>query len=181
MKNTIYSAILCGLVVTLVSCSGGSEQKHEMTQSADQHKANVEAVYNMMSSGKTEGIENYIAADFVDRTPPPNMQVNGPEGFKNLINMYHEGFPDSKMEILNYTEKGDLVYVHFNLKGTNSGPMMGMPATNKSVDANGVDILRFANGKCVEHWGYFEEAKYMTQLGMLPEMPPPAQAPAETK
>ena len=30
-----------------------------------------------------------------------------------------------------------------------------------------VDVLRFENGKVVEHWGYMEEMKMMEQLGMM--------------
>jgi predicted SnoaL-like aldol condensation-catalyzing enzyme len=43
----------------------------------------------------------------------------------------------------------------------------GMPATNKPIDIHTVDVLRFENGKVVEHWGYMEEFKMMEQLGMM--------------
>ena len=62
-----------------------------------------------------------------------------------------------------------MMYVHFNMKGTNTGGMgPDMPATNKAMDVNGVDIIRFENGKAMEHWGYWEESKMMQQLGMAP-------------
>ena len=64
----------------------------------------------------------------------------------------------------------DMVIAHYTMTGMNSGPMGEMPATNKSVNVNGVDIVRFENGKAVEHWGYWEEMKMMQQLGMMPEM-----------
>ena len=44
-----------------------------------------------------------------------------------------------------------------------------MPATGKTTDVNGVDVFRFQDGKCAEHWGYMEEMKMMTQLGLMPE------------
>ena len=47
----------------------------------------------------------------------------------------------------------------YNAKGTNSGPMGAMQAANKAIDVNGVDIVKFADGKGVEHGGYTEESK----------------------
>ena len=65
-------------------------------------------------------------------------------------------------------KEGDRVVVHYRWKGVNSGAMgEGMPATNKPIDVETVDVLRFENGKVVEHWGYMEEMKMMEQLGMM--------------
>ena len=52
---------------------------------------------------------------------------------------------------------------------------MGMPATNKKIDVEGVDIIRFKNGKAVEHWGVYDNMKMMQQLGMMPPPPLPSQ------
>jgi predicted ester cyclase len=47
---------------------------------------------------------------------------------------------------------------------------MGMPATGKSVDVDGIDILRFGdNGLAHEHWGVFDALGMMQQLGLVPE------------
>jgi predicted ester cyclase len=49
---------------------------------------------------------------------------------------------------------------------------MGIPATGKSVDVNGVDIVRFGDdGVAREHWGVFDALKMMQQLGVVPEGP----------
>jgi predicted ester cyclase len=44
--------------------------------------------------------------------------------------------------------------------------MMGMAATNKQVNIQGIDYLYFKEGKCTEHWGYMDIPKLMQQLGM---------------
>ena len=56
------------------------------------------------------------------------------------------------------------------MTGTNSGPFMGMPATNKKVDIMGIDWIKWENGKFTDHWGAMEDMKMMTQLGMMPDM-----------
>jgi predicted ester cyclase len=64
--------------------------------------------------------------------------------------------------------RGDTVIAQTTTTGTNSGPNMGMPATNKKINMDGVDIVIIKDGKATEHWGFFEEMKMMTQLGLMP-------------
>ena len=121
-------------------------------------------------TGNTEGIENYVAADMVDHNPMPESKSTGIQALKDMIAQSHAAFPDMKTTVYSVVADGDKVIMHYNMKGTNTGAMGSMPATNKVMDINGVDIVRFVDGKGVEHWGYYEEQKMMTQLGMMPDM-----------
>jgi hypothetical protein len=50
-----------------------------------------------------------------------------------------------------------------------------MPPTNKKMtDVMGIDMIRWENGKFVEHWGLFDDHAMMSQLGL---MPPPGGPP----
>lgn len=123
----------------------------------------------MFESGSTEGIEGCVAENFIEHQPAPGITTTGIQGLKDVVAMHHGAFPDTKMTIVSSAMEGDMMYVHFNMKGTNTGAMgPDMPATGKAIDVNGMDVLRFENGKAVEHWGYWEEVKMMTQLGMMP-------------
>ena len=46
---------------------------------------------------------------------------------------------------------------------------MDIPATGKQISVNGFDIVRFADGKAVEHWGLTDSMTMMTQLGVMGE------------
>jgi predicted ester cyclase len=77
-------------------------------------------------------------------------------------------FMDNKTEEMHLIAEDDRVVVHYRWKGVNTGSMgEGVPATNKAIDVHTVDVLRFENGKVVEHWGYMEEFKMMEQLGRM--------------
>jgi predicted ester cyclase len=65
-------------------------------------------------------------------------------------------------------EDGDKLIVRNRLIGTNSGPFMGMPATGKRAEVEGIDIVRMVNGMQAEHWGVFDAAGMMQQLGLIP-------------
>jgi predicted ester cyclase len=51
-------------------------------------------------------------------------------------------------------EHDDLVVSHWTLTGTHSGtPFYDVPPSGERVVINGTAILRFRDGKIVEHWG----------------------------
>ena len=63
---------------------------------------------------------------------------------------------------------GDWVVARFTLEGTHSGDFYGIPATQRKVTAEGVDLLRFRDGLIAE-WIYYEDALgVFAQLGALP-------------
>jgi len=73
--------------------------------------------------------------------------------------------------------EGNLLMVYGTMSGTNTGPSMGMPATNKPWSADFTDVIKFGPDlKMTDHWGVNDNLKVMTDLGLLP-----APAPADKK
>lgn len=167
MKKILY-IIAIAASAFLIACTGSAPE--QTSPAGNQYRAGVDAFYAMFSSGNYDGLDTLVDASFMTHTPPPGMEIEpGIEGLKIMMKGGYDMAPDSKLSILDYAEEGDMVYIHYNWKGTNTGSMgPGMPATNKTFDINGIDILKMYNGKCTEHWGYNEESKMMTQLGMMP-------------
>lgn len=181
MKQLLYVVPISASFL-FASCGGGGEHDHAMM---DQHKAMMaadssakavmaareegcKAIFAMFESGNTDGIENYIAENMVEHTPMPGITSTGIQALKDMVAMHHGAFPDTKDTPISFAHNGDIMMVHFNMKGTNTGAMGDMPATGKAIDVTGVDVIRFEGDKAVEHWGYAEEMKMMTQLGMMP-------------
>jgi predicted ester cyclase len=183
MNRSIFFS-LCGTVL-LASCGAGNNEQdaaqladHRAMMAADSteqamHQAREEglrAVFMMFETGNAEGAEQYLAENYVEHTPPPGMQVQGIQGFKDMVAMMSKGWSDNKMMIHSIAHSGDTMFVHYNWKGRNTGEMMpGMPATGKEVNAGGVEVILFEGTKAIGHWGYFEEMKMMNQLGLMPD------------
>ncbi len=109
-----------------------------------------------------------ISPDFVDHNPIPGTG-EGREGMKQALGMFLNAFPDVK-STLNFTvAQGDIVVGHHSSSGTQTGELMGIPATGKHAQFDEIHIVRFANGQAVEHWGLSDDMSMMTQLGVLPE------------
>jgi len=131
-----------------------------------------------MQSGKIDDFDKYIDANYIEHTPAPG-QKPGLAGLKELFPQWKAAWPDLKWEYISIAADGDYVYAHSRMTGTNTGAFMGMPATGKKIDVGSVDITKFKDGKCVEHWSYMEEMKMMTQMGLMDPskmMPPPGDA-----
>ena len=86
--------------------------------------------------------------------------------------MYRTAFPDLRMTIEDMTAEGDRVVVRWTVRGTQTGEMMGMPATGKPTTVTGMFLNRLAAGKIVEGWGNFDALGMMQQLGLIPTPEP---------
>jgi steroid delta-isomerase-like uncharacterized protein len=184
--NRLISVLLLAMAVSFISCAPGTPKEDPEAAAAkdrasmiEKNKMNVQKVIDAFNTGNTDSLGNYVSENMIEHQVDPNIKSTGLAGLKEAVALYRTAFPDLKMTIVSTVAEGDIVVSHMNLKGTNSGPMGSMPATNKSVDFNGVDIVRFADGKGVEHWGYSEEGKMMMQLGLMP--PPGEQKGAKKK
>jgi len=86
--------------------------------------------------------------------------------------------PDGQTTIDDIIAEGDKVAVRATMTGTHQGDFMGIPATGKPVTISGIDVTRFHEGQSVEHWGQWDMAALMQQLGVAP---PPPQAAATSE
>jgi steroid delta-isomerase-like uncharacterized protein len=114
--------------------------------------------------GHYEAVDQYFAEDFVDHTPG----FSGPdrEGQKHVAEVWRKAFPDLKTTPADVMVEGDRVVLHYHSVGTHEGDLMGIQPTHKKVCAGGMSIYRVENGKLKEHWGYFDTANLLQQLGV---------------
>ena len=52
-----------------------------------------------------------------------------------------------------------------------AGELLGIPATNKEVETEGIAIHRVRDGKIVEYWAVSDIARVLQQVGALPGPP----------
>ncbi len=117
----------------------------------------------------TAMVDSLVASDYVEHCVDPGYTPDR-NGLKKGWEDFVKGYPDLNCKINFMIADSNSVTTQYTFTGTNSGSVMGMPATNKKINVDGVDIVRFKNGKATEHWGYMDEMKMMTQLGMMPGM-----------
>lgn len=124
-------------------------------------------------AGNVDEFDKYLTADYKSHNAMPGYE--GLEGTKKMGKELKAGFPDMKTTIEDMRVDGDILMTRTRMVATNTGPMMGSPATNKKMDVIGLEMVRWSNGKFVESWFAMEEMKMMQQMGW---MPPMGEAPA---
>ena len=136
------------------------------------HGATMRTAYELISAGDIDGFADILSDDMIEHEETPGFPPTK-EGVKAFFQAYVVAFPDLRMDAEDVIVSGDKVVARFRATGTNSGEFMGMPATGKSVDVQGIDIIRFNDdGKAAEHWGVFDAMAMMQQLGVVPEGAP---------
>ncbi len=80
----------------------------------------------------------------------------------------HAAFPDLTSTIEFTVAEGDEVMQHITSHGTMKGDFLGMKATGKRATWTESHIVRFANGKVVEHWANVDQVGMLQQLGLMP-------------
>jgi predicted ester cyclase len=113
-------------------------------------------------------VDELLAPDFVEREELPPGMPRDREGVKLLTTMLHSAFPDFKATIDEIIAEDDKVVLRQTWSGAQKGEFMGIAPTGKSVSFGVIDILRFAGGKLVEHWGLIDNMSLMQQLGAIP-------------
>jgi predicted ester cyclase len=96
----------------------------------------------------------------------------GIEGTKATITTLHTWFSDFELTIVKLAADGDTVWSLNRARGVNTGSVMGFPPTGKSFEIDVMDVVRFEDGKMVEHWGVPDQLGLLIQLGLAPRPQP---------
>jgi steroid delta-isomerase-like uncharacterized protein len=128
----------------------------------------MKSAYDQLNAGDIDGFSQMLSEDFVEHEAAPGLAPTK-EGVIQFFTMYKAAFPDLHFEPLQSFVNGDTAAVYVRATGTHQGEFMGIPATGKSIDVTGVDIVRFGDdGVGREHWGVFDAMAMMQQLGVVP-------------
>jgi len=134
--------------------------------SVEENKAKQRRVWEeVFDKGNLAAISELFAPEYVFHSPL-GMQAKGPEGFKQIIAMMRTAFPDMRTTVDDMVAEGDRVVSRFTMRGTFKGEMMGMKPTGKQFEIKAVVIVRWADGKEVEAFEFFDTLPFYRQLGI---------------
>ena len=142
---------------------------------SEELKAKARRIWEeIVPNADVEALAEVIAEDQIDHSARPD-EPQGLAGVQQSVLWLATVFSDQRWEIHQVIGEGDTVVVYCTLHGRHTGDLMGIPPTNRQVAMDYVHILRFSDGKAIEHWAVRDDMALMRQLGALPRQPEPAQ------
>lgn len=133
------------------------------------YDALVRDLYDAWTRNDPSVFDRYVADDFVEHEQLPG-GLPGVAGVKMMIAETHRAFDGFLMEALDVVSAPGRAAARFRITGKHVGEFMGIPATGRDVVVEGMDGFRIgADGLVHEHWGVFDQAGLMMQLGAIPD------------
>ena len=137
-----------------------------MSMSVDQYQAAMRRIITeAFNKGNYSVLREHFNPDFIEHQFGLHATI---EGMQGDIQFLRNAFPDFTLTIEDMVTQEDQVWVRMTARGTNRGGFMG-PPNGKSFEIAVFDVVRFKDGKIVEHWGSPDRFAMLAQLGLLPQ------------
>ena len=125
-------------------------------------------VVDGFSTGDPALADEIIDPGFTYHHPGFPEMPTGPEGYRQTVALYRGACPDLTITLEDMVAEGDKVVARWTASGTNTGEMMGMPATGNAFEATGMNLFHMNGDKVAEAWTNFDDLGFMQQLGLVP-------------
>lgn len=157
-----------GIDAAAVSCQHAPRQmtRQEVRQvNLDENKAVVRRWIDGWNTRGADAVDDLFSPEFQDRQLAPDGGPVTLDSFKERLRTLDSMLGPGEFEEQEMIAEGDRVMVRWVLRGTHSGPFLGLPPTGRTFSVDGVNIFRIADGRIVERWSFFDVTALLAQLG----------------
>lgn len=136
---------------------------------ADENKALVCEWFTDIDKGAQADFDRFLAADYVDHTPPPVPVTTTARGaVKEYSATFRSALSDFHHVVEDQIAEGDKVVSRITAYGTHVGELLGVAPTGRRLTMTGIAIHRVAEGRLVEHWSQIDLIGLLGRLGVVP-------------
>ncbi|WP_347558742.1 ester cyclase [Robbsia sp. KACC 23696] len=114
--------------------------------------------------GDRASFDALMAPDFVNHSAPPNVPNGAESMWHTFQNILRPALSDLRVTILDQVAEEDKVTSRKRISGMHTGSLMGVPASNRMVTIEVIDIVRVVDGRYAEHWGINTLPSVLAQL-----------------
>ena len=128
----------------------------------------------LWNNGNLALADEIISPDFTNHDPASPWVPPGIDGCKTLVTGYRAVFPDLHFAIDQQVASGNSVVSHWRCTGTHRAELMGIAATGKHMEVEGISIFHLQDGKIRHQTTIWDALGLMRQLGAMPGPQPAA-------
>jgi predicted ester cyclase len=137
--------------------------------SVAENSAAVERAREAWNAGDLDGyLQLYDDSIKLYGYSPEPLDRTAVRGFYDDI---FRAFPGPQLTFHDVFGAGDRIGIVFTMTARHEGEFLGVGPTGREIALDGITVLRFENGKCVERWSQADMLGLLVQLGAFP---PPA-------
>jgi steroid delta-isomerase-like uncharacterized protein len=129
----------------------------------------LEDFYAALRSHDLDLLDGVLTANWEDLPPAPG-QVPGPDGLKPVFQMLLQAFPDLSLEILEVIAETDRAAVRVLVRGTQRGPLFGVPPSGRAVQFALHEFHEFEGARLRRTWHMEDLFGLFTQIGAWPPL-----------
>lgn len=171
MRNPVNAGYLAvAISIALCGCSG-----EPCTEDIEERNmAVVRESHAALARGDLETFKTALAPNYsrhCQAMPPKFQELEGTEEFLAFLQEFVSAVPGYEDTITQMIAQDDKVAYVSTMKGIQTGPMGGLPATGREFTLVNIIIQRLENGKIAETWVSWDNVAFLSQLG---QFPPPA-------
>ena len=106
-------------------------------------------------------IKRFIDPNIINHSPHPPSPDDTTKPVSEIeeVELQRQAFPDQHYAEELIIAEGDMVYLGWHGTATFTGEVYGHQGTGEYLDVHGAEVLRFKNGKVVEHWDHFTKPR----------------------
>ena len=134
--------------------------------SAEENKKIAARLPIELAKGNLAVLDQVVDPKAVDHALPPEMPPTV-ASTKQFFAAFRAAFPDLSYKVEEELAEGDYVVQCVTGTATMKGAFQGMPPSGKRATWSEMHIVRFANGKVVEHWANVDQMDMLIQLGFI--------------
>lgn len=107
---------------------------------------------------------SFVRHDLVQLFP----DSEGSRGGSDFVGMILGAMPDFRLDVQDIFGAGDRATVRLQMSGTHTGqPLLGRPATGKTLSASALFIYRVQQGRIAEAWQMVDGLAFFRLAGLL--------------
>ncbi len=93
------------------------------------------------SGANLDMLDGLFTDDYVYHGPSVPGELHGANAFKEMVRGFVQAMPDAREKVEQQLADGDKVFTRFSGRGTQTGELMGVPASGKEITWTGMVVF----------------------------------------
>lgn len=136
-------------------------------ETADNEAVVHREIRDVWDGGDFDVIPDLVAEDFVFHNPMLDEPARGPDGYRKLVEAFHDSFSDMEHEVDGMYAVDDVVVTRYTTRATHDGELMGIAPTETKIEVTGIVIDHLKGGKLAERYVNDDALGLFEQIGAV--------------